>query len=271
VSRTLDPERSVAGAESARTPRRIPPFQLRRVAVDDLEVVVRTFGTVVAGAPVFVLVHGIGVSFRYYEPLAKELAKRGVVHLLDMPGYGSSPRPRRNISIAEHGQVLATVLRTEGIENPVLIGHSMGCQMVTEAVTQDPDLTDDVVLMGPTMSPSERTFFSAALRLATDMTREPLRGNWTVLTDYLFRCGPIWYAMQVPHLLRDRIEERVPRVSARVLVIRGDRDPVVSRPWATHLASLARDGRFAEVPGPHVVMFTAPETISELVLEYTGR
>ena len=45
--------------------------------------------------------------------------------------------------------------------------------------------------------------------------------------------------------------------------------------WAakskTHLASLASDGRFAEVPGPHVVMFTAPEQISELVKEHAGR
>ena len=270
MTRTLDRPRD-PGATRPRFSRTIPAFQVRRVAVDDLQVVVRTFGTVRPGAPVFVLVHGIGVSFRYFEPLAEELAKRGVVHLLDMPGYGSSPRPRRNISIAEHGEVLATVLRTEGIENPVLIGHSMGCQMVTEAVTRDPDLTDSVVLMGPTMSPSERTFFSAAFRLGVDMTREPLRGNWTVLTDYLFRCGPVWYAMQVPHLLRDRIEERVPRISARVLVIRGDRDPVVSRPWATHLASLAQDGRFAEVPGPHVVMFTAPERISDLVREHAHR
>ncbi|MFD3444274.1 alpha/beta fold hydrolase [Microbacteriaceae bacterium 4G12] len=270
MTRTLDRPRT-PGAIRPRFSRNIPPFQVRRVAVDDLQVVVRTFGTVSPGSPVFVLVHGIGVSFRYFEPLAEELAKRGVVHLLDMPGYGSSPRPRRNISIAEHGEVLATVLRTEGIENPVLIGHSMGSQMVSEAMVQNPDLTDSVVLMGPTMSPSERTFFSAVFRLTVDMTREPLRGNWTVLTDYLFRCGPIWYAMQVPHLLRDRIEERVPRISARVLVIRGDRDPVVSRPWATHLASLAQDGRFAEVPGPHVVMFTAPEEISALVLEHAGR
>ena len=270
MTRTLDrPEKP--GATRPRFSRTIPPFQVRRVVVDDLQVVLRTFGTVRPGAPVFVLVHGIGVSFRYFEPLAEELAKRGVVHLLDMPGYGSSPRPRRNISIAEHGEVLVSVLRREGIENPVLIGHSMGCQMVTEAVVQDTGISDRVVLMGPTMSPSERTFLSAALRLTADMTREPLRGNWTVLTDYLFRCGPVWYAMQVPHLLRDRIEERVARISARVLVIRGDRDPVVSRPWATHLASLARDGRFAEVPGPHVVMFTAPEEISHLVLEHTGR
>jgi pimeloyl-ACP methyl ester carboxylesterase len=262
VSRTL---------ASSRTARTIPPFEVRRLTVGGHEIVVRTFGMAAPGAPVFVLVHGIGVSYRYFQPLAEELAKRGVVHQLDMPGYGSSPRPDHNVSIAEHGQVLAAFLRTEGLQDPVLIGHSMGCQMVTEVAMRHPDISSDIVLLGPTMAPSERTFFSAALRLGIDMTREPPRGNWTVVTDYLFRCGPIWYAMQVPHLLRDRIEERVPRIPSRVLVIRGDRDPVVSRPWATHLASLAADGRFAEVPGPHVVMFTAPEQISNLVLEHTGR
>jgi pimeloyl-ACP methyl ester carboxylesterase len=248
-----------------------PSPGIRRLTVGGLEIVVRTFGTAAPGAPVFVLVHGIGVSYRYFQPLAEALAKRGVVHQLDMPGYGRSPRPEHDVSIAEHGEVLAAFLRAEALDDPVLIGHSMGCQMVTEAAMRHPEISGEIVLLGPTMSPSERTFFSAALRLGIDMTREPLRSNWTVITDYLFRCGPIWYAMQLPHLLRDRIEERMPRIQSRVLVIRGDRDPVVSRSWGAHLASLAPRGRFAEVPGPHVVMFTAPDQISDLLLEELGR
>src|SRR3982751_3353809 len=59
----------------------------------------------------FVLVHGIGVSSRYFQPLASELARRGRVFLVDLPGYGAAPNPRRDVSLADHAGVLAGFLR----------------------------------------------------------------------------------------------------------------------------------------------------------------
>ncbi|MHA6513858.1 alpha/beta fold hydrolase [Tessaracoccus sp. Z1128] len=45
-------------------------------------------------SPDFVLIHGIGVSARSYGPTAVELANHGDVHLIDLAGYGRSPRPQ---------------------------------------------------------------------------------------------------------------------------------------------------------------------------------
>ncbi len=38
--------------------------------------------------PAFVLVHGIGVSSRYFHPVAAFLAEHGTVYAIDLPGYG---------------------------------------------------------------------------------------------------------------------------------------------------------------------------------------
>src|SRR4051812_45362539 len=79
--------------------------------------------------PHFVLVHGIGVSSRYFGPTTTALTKYGTVHLVDLPGHGHAPKPKYNVSIEGHARALGALLRKKGIPDPVLIGHSMGCQV----------------------------------------------------------------------------------------------------------------------------------------------
>jgi pimeloyl-ACP methyl ester carboxylesterase len=240
----------------------------RKEDIDGLTIGLRVVGTPIPGGPVFVLVHGIGVSMRYYRPLAEELAKQGIVYLVDMPGYGTSPNPHRDVSVSDHADTLAKLLDREGIIDPVLVGHSMGAQIVSDLAARHPQVTDRVVLLGPTLVPRERTLLRSAVRLGIDMLLEPVRANAIVITDYIFRCRPPWYLAQLPHLLRDRMEDRMPSITARVLVVRGDRDPVVTRDWVEQVAALAPNGRAAEVTGAHVIMYTAPMDLARMILEH---
>src|ERR1700712_2558914 len=93
-----------------------------RTLFDDLAVVIRRFPTrdgVPPGGRPLVLVHGIGASSRYFHPTAAELAKYATVFLVDLPGYGSAPNPRRDVAIADHAGVLARFLDDAGIVHPV--------------------------------------------------------------------------------------------------------------------------------------------------------
>src|SRR4051812_20700615 len=101
--------RMLARAESSYRTRTIDGatyFTSRRV-FGGLAIVVKRFPSVTdqAGAT-FVLVHGIGVSSRYFQPAAAELAKLGTVYVVDLPGYGAAPNPRRDVSIKDHAAVL---------------------------------------------------------------------------------------------------------------------------------------------------------------------
>lgn len=113
----------------------------------------------------FVLVHGIGVSARSYGPTAAELAQQGDVYLIDLPGYGRSPRP-------------------------------------------DIDM---------------------------------------------------------------HIEDFLPRISAKTLVICGRNDPIVPLGWGRQLAEMCPHGWFATVPGPHAAMFAAPKIIASHLEEHARR
>jgi pimeloyl-ACP methyl ester carboxylesterase len=244
---------------------------VRRV-FDDLSVVVTRFPRISDGdGPAFVLVHGIGVSSRYFHPLATELAKRGAVYLVDLPGYGAAPDPRRDVSIADHAGVLARVLDDSGLVNPVLVGHSMGSQVVSRLVVDSPEITDRLVLLAPTMPAWERTFFRGAWRLIVDGARNPVRANLIIGWDYFVRCGMPYFFRQLPHLFGDRLEDRLDAIGAKTLVITGDKDLVVPAEWARFISDGIPDSRYETVEGPHVIMYTDPVRIAALVAEHARR
>ena len=235
---------------------------------DDLDVVIRRYPSSAAIGPVFVLVHGIGVSSRYFQPVAAELAKIGSVYLVDLPGYGSAPNPRRDVTIADHAAVLGHVLRESELANPVLVGHSMGSQVVSRLAVDFPEVSDRIVLMAPTMCPEFRSPGVAVARLLSDIWREPLWMKLIALADYVVRCGIPYFLKQVPHLLGDRIEDRLGDIRARTLVMRGDGDVIVPAVWSRRVAGLIPRGSLVEVIGPHVVMFTDPVSVAEAIAEH---
>jgi pimeloyl-ACP methyl ester carboxylesterase len=256
-------ERHWAGAE----------FRTSRQEHDGLTIVVKRF----PGRPeidrtaeslTFVLVPGLGVSSRYYQPLAAELARRGRVFLVDMPGYGASPHPKRDVTLEDHASVLAAFLRESQIENPVLVGHSMGSEIVAIVAQRHPDVTDRVVLMAPTLEPQARTRSRAIGHLLHDALREPPVVFGIAVTDYLIRCGPPYLFAQLRHMLADRLEDRMPDLTARTLMIAGDQDPIAGIDWSAGLAARAPDAEHCVVHGPHVIMHTDPEMIAQHVVSF---
>ncbi|GAA2087370.1 alpha/beta hydrolase [Pseudolysinimonas kribbensis] len=258
--------------EEAYPPERVGDavYYTSRQEHEDLTVVVKRFPHRAPRDPAtpFVLVHGLGVSSRYFHPLAAELARRGPVFLLDLPGYGAAPDPRRDVTLEDHADAVAAMLRTSGIARPVLVGHSMGANVVSLVAERDPAVTDRLVLLAPTLAPGLRTPARAIGRLMADGLREPPRVLGIAATDYLVRCGAPYLLRQLPHLLADRLEDRMPRLAARVLVVDGDRDPIVPNEWISELAARAVDGDARLVRGPHVIMHTDPIATAGHILEF---
>lgn len=79
------------------------------------------------GAPV-VLVHGIGSRWQVFEPVLDLLADAGHETIaLDLPGFGASPLlPGVEPGPRGYATWLAGWLAAEGIEQPHLVGNSMG-------------------------------------------------------------------------------------------------------------------------------------------------
>ena len=215
-------------------------------------------------APAYVLVHGIGMSHRYLDPLAEHLARDSHVLVPDLPGFGRGPRPAQVLGIAEHAAVVAALVADRGLTGPVLVGQSMGCQIVVEALAANPGLASAAVLIGPVVDPEARSATRQGLRLMRDGLHEPARVNAIITADYL-RAGPRRYAATLPHMLGYRIEERIREVAEPVLVVRGEHDPIAPERWVQDLAAAAPRGTVAQVPGwGHNAMHPAPEVVGDL-------
>lgn len=237
-----------------------PALVGRRIPVGPLAVDVR--GTFDPALPPVVLVHGIGVSGRYFLRLAGELAESHDVYALDLPGSGTTPKPRRPLTVAELGDVVATVIAQLRLDSPVVVGHSMGCQIAAHTVKDHPGLCAAYALLSPAVDPESRGLLVQAGRLLRDALREPLDTLAVVVRSYL-RMGPVRFLRTARYLLHDRIEENIRRCAVPGLVVRGEDDPVSRRDWARHLARSAPDARYLEIPGAaHAVQHTSPEKIA---------
>jgi pimeloyl-ACP methyl ester carboxylesterase len=222
-----------------------------------------------SGNPVFVLLHGIGMSHRYYRRLQRILAGHGEVHSFDLPGFGAAAKPDRQMSVAEYAAVIAGALVELGTGPVVVVGHSMGTQFATELALIRPDLVSHVVLIGPVVDSARRSVLLQALALGANSLTESPAGNAIVFTDYV-RSGIRWYLTELPVMMSYDLEARLSRLAQPVLVVRGSRDTVAPRPWCQKVAAIAAHGHFLEIPGkPHIVQHGAATRMAAGILAFT--
>lgn len=99
-------------------------------------------------APLVVLVHGFTGSKENWLPLMRELARDHRVVAIDLPGWGGSERqPGADYGPAAQARRLASWLDTLPAPPELLVGHSMGGQIVGLAAARHPGLAQRLSLV----------------------------------------------------------------------------------------------------------------------------
>ncbi len=218
--------------------------------------------------PVFVLIHGLGMSGRYLMPTADCLSTHGKVFVPDLPGFGSSSKPSRALTIPELADALAEWLAAVGIESPVLIGNSLGAQVIVDFAARHHSRLAAAILVGPTIDPEARRIFIQIRRLLRDVPCEPFGLYGIAVMDYL-RSGICRCLRTLSYALEDPITEKLPKIRVPVLVVRGEKDPIAPQQWVEQAAALIPDARWISIPGAaHAVNFNAAEALVTAVLEF---
>lgn len=224
-----------------------------------------------ADRPVFVLVHGLGMSACYMMPAARLLAGSGTVYAPDLPGFGKSGKPSRSLTIPELADSLAEWLAANGIGSPVLMGNSLGAQVIVDFAVRHRTRLTAAVLVGLTVDPEARRMSTQIGRLLADVPREPWGLYPIAVADY-FRAGVVRCVKTLRHALDDPIEEKLPAIRVPLLLVRGERDPLVPPQWSERAAELAPDGWEVTIPGAaHAAHFSAPEALVNEVMEFMER
>ncbi|WEV24048.1 alpha/beta hydrolase [Streptomyces sp. 71268] len=226
-----------------------------------------------AGAPATLLVHGLGLSGRYFVPLAERLAAHGRTVLVpDLPGNARSRDAARGASSPERAAAdLARWHRRLALGPSLVVANSVGCQVAAALAARAPGLVRHLVLTGPALEPGTSGWRLCG-RLLADAPREPLSLLVVAASDYLVT-GPLRIAGSFRYALRDAaasFEANLRRVSAPTLVLRGTGDTIASGPWARHVARTVVDGRAVEVPGAaHAAHYSAPDAVAERIESFT--
>lgn len=239
--------------------------EVSRVYDGDSYVRVNSIGT--AGTRPFVLVPGIGVSSTYFEKLAPHLNEFGPVHAVDLPGFGGVPHPDHTLTIRKYADLVGRVIDEMKLDDPVIVGHSMGSQVVSDLVSRRPELST-LVLIGPVIHPRERRVLTQARRFLQASWHEPGTVKVLAVSAYLF-CGVKWFARILPKMMAFPIEDRLPLIKAHTLVIRGEYDAVAPREWVEEVGQLLPSSRVYEITGAaHSVMYAHAEAVGRLCVEH---
>lgn len=218
-----------------------------------------------ATARTVVCVHGLGCSSAYFGPLARALVPHARVVAVDLPGFGRTPGPSPALDVRGLSLALADWLRASGNTGALLLGHSLGCQVVVDLAVHAPGLFAAAVLAGPTVDRRGRSVAVQGARLARDLRHERLSLVPLLARDYV-RCGPRQYAQSLRASIDDRVEDKLGLLSADTVVVRGARDAIVTRKWAQEVVAGLPRGRLVEVPGcGHNVNYSAPEALAAVV------
>ena len=197
-------------------------------------------------------------------PTARRLADEFSVFAPDLPGFGYSSKPRNALGLSELADVLAEWMSAIRVGRALLVGNSVGCQVIAELGIRYPQLLTAAVLQGPTMDAADRTPIGQFRRFLADLPREKLPEYAVNAHDY-WRAGVrrLWQTFRIA--LADRIEDKLPRLTAPLLIVRGVQDPIVSEAWGRRLAELATDGTFISTQGAHTPNFSEPDAFSSVV------
>ena len=190
----------------------MPAVPAAFVESDEHELRVRRAG---AGARAIVFVHGLGESSRCFEELAAHPALAEHRHVLvDLPGYGRSPRPARASSLAGLADLLAAWLARHE-PGAILVGHSMGGVIGTILCEGHPGAIAAFANLEGNVSPGDCTFSALAAAQQEDAFAA---GGFDRLRDQVRERGAADPALRGAHPSMLEADARTYHAHARELV-----------------------------------------------------
>ncbi len=101
------------------------------------------------GETVF-MVHGNFASWRWYKPVLDRLHGTGIKGIsLDLPGFGDSDKPEREISIENYADELGVFINTFKVEKVNIVAHSLGGAVALRYALNNTGKINKMLLIDP--------------------------------------------------------------------------------------------------------------------------
>lgn len=256
----------------------------RFVMVDGAQVRVREEGP--EGAPVLVMLHGFTYSLESWDALAAELSEEHRVVRYDLLGHGlTGPDPRERYAPGERAAFAGRVLDALGVEDPVLVGNSLGGLVAWRLAAAEPDRLRALVLVSPgaypmngageepaPVPPAVATYLrlapmagveASAARVYADPGAVP-PGRLEVLRDMMRREGNgEAFVRSLEEFALPDPERDLAGVAVPTLIVWGEEDQVIPASDGERMARALPDARLVTYEGVgHVPQEEAPARLA---------
>lgn len=224
--------------------------------------------------PPMVHQHGFAISGTYLLPTAELLADSYRIYIPDLPGFGRSPRPAREMGIEDLGRTLSHFMDAVGVQQAVLVGNSLGCAIIAELVAKSPEKVSRAVLVSLAGGPHNRPLVKAVGQMARDGLVEPPRMMTVAAPDYL-RFGVIRALNLFRLMTQFPAFERFMSMPVPVMAVIGSEDPL-RPPWSRITAVLTQIPPEISLVlfqgAAHAINFTHPRELAHAIRQYvTGQ
>ena len=215
-----------------------------------------------------VMIHGAWASRRYLVPAAILLAKSMPVFVPEMPGHGSSSKPKHALTVQQQAEVICAWIQEKGLKNVSIFGNSYGCQVAAQLVVDHPELVSNLILTDSTVDPKAHTMVQTAYRLYLDGFFEPKASKKQLIAD-LLDMGPLLAFETVQRMLDDDIRINLAKIKCRTLIVRGENDPIAPQKWSEEMARRIPNSQLCVIPNaPHCVNYATPTQLTRIILDF---
>lgn len=198
-----------------------------------------------------------------YIPLARELSNKHRVIIADLPGVGNVPM-HRSFRLKDYADYVEGLITKHHLISPVLVGHSLGGSISILLASEKPSKIKEIVLVdsgGMRQRSFADTIFSYLYTLRLDCLKDFLGEslNWKdPLTG--------WYFLR--HIIENgptpNLESLLPKVSARSLVVWGEKDRTFPVALGRLMSARLPRSRFVMLHGAtHGAPFEQPERLAQ--------
>ena len=237
-----------------------------------------------------VLIHGLGASANRWEYVIPHFEKNYRVIVPDLIGFGYSDKPLVDYTTDFFSEFLKKFLEKLDIKNPVLIGSSLGGQIIAEYTLNNNNAVKKLILISPSGVMKHSTpALDAYVMAALYPNQEAAKNAFEMMSGSSKNIDPkivegFVKRMRLPNakmafmstllgLKNSQIlTEKLSSITVPTMVVWGELDPVIPVKYADSIVSTIKDCRFYRMDGcGHTPYVEVPETFVKIVMEFLGK
>lgn len=235
----------------------------------------------IIGETTLVFLHYFGGSERTWQPVIEGLKNEYRCVAIDLWGFGSSPAPEWEISVAESAGKVLEVLQQLQLQRFIMIGHSMGGKIALAVAAMQPAGLQQLILVAPSppvpepMTDENRKQMLATFgnrhaieKLVNKITANPLPAHVfeSAVQDHL-RISQTGWTGWINKGSKEDISDTMSLIQLPVQVVHGSSDPNFSMDFLKDVFNrLFKNVGYTEILDVgHLVPLEVSEKLTEII------